>query len=61
MSVVAQETVKGSYHQGDSKYFSPNSIGHQCMANAVAGAIYATMLPVHLWSTSALDCNFDGR
>ena len=55
MGVVAQDTVKGSYHQGNIRYFSANSIGRQCMANAVATAIYATMLPVHLWTQATLD------
>ena len=55
MGVVTQDTVKGSYYQGDIRYFSANSIGHQCMANAVAGAIYATMLPVYLWTPATLD------
>ena len=55
MSVLVDHTVKGSFHQGDSIHFSFHSIGHQCMANAVAGAIYATMLPVHLWTPATLD------
>ena len=55
MSVLVDDTVKGSFHQGDSRYFSIDSIGRQCMANAVAGAVYATMLPVHFWTAATLD------
>ena len=55
MSVISGDTVKGSFHQGDSLHFSHETLGRQCMANAVAAAVYATMLPVHLWDTSSLD------
>ena len=55
MSVLVDDTFKGSFHQGDSRYFSIDSIGRQCMTNAVAGAVYATMLPVHFWTTATLD------
>ena len=55
MSVLVDDTIKGSFHQGDSRYFSIDSIGRQCMANAVAGAVYATMLPVHFWTAATLD------
>ena len=56
MSVISEDTVKGSFHQGDPLHFSENTLGHQCMANAVAAAVYATMLPVHLWTQPVLDC-----
>ena len=55
MSVLVDDTIRGSFHQGDSRYFSIDSIGRQCMANAVAAAVYATMLPVHLWTQPTLD------
>ena len=55
MSVISEDTVKGSFHQGDPLHFSENTLGHQCMANAVAAAVYAIMLPVHLWTQPVLD------
>ena len=55
MSVISGDMVKGSFNEGDSLHFSHETLGHQCMANAVAAAVSATMLPVHLWDTSSLD------
>ena len=55
MSVISGDTVKGTFHQGHILCFSPQTLGRQCMANAVAAAVYATMLPVHLWESSSLD------
>ena len=55
MSIISEDTVKGSFHQGDSSHFSDQTLGHHCMANAVAAAVYATMLPVNYWSTPVLD------
>ena len=55
MSIISDDTVKGSFHQGDSSYFSDETLGRQCMANAVAAAVYATMLPINYWKSSALD------
>ena len=55
MSVISEDTVKGSFHQGDSSHFRDQTLGHQCMANAVAAALYAAMLPVNYWSKNVLD------
>ena len=55
MSIISGDTVKGSFHQGDSSYFSHETLGRQCMANAVAAAVYATMLPINYWTSSTLD------
>ena len=55
MSIISDDTVKGSFHQGDSSHFSDETLGRQCMANAVAAAVYATMLPINYWNPPALD------
>ena len=55
MSLKTEDTVQGTFHQGDTSHFNQNTAGRQCMANAVAGAVYATMLPINLWRSSALD------
>ena len=55
MSLKTEDTVQGTFHQGDTSHFNENSAGRQCMANAVAGAVYATMLPINFWTSSALD------
>ena len=55
MSVILEDTVKGSFHQGDISHFNPDTAGRQCMANAIAAAVYATMLPMRLWDSSTLD------
>ena len=39
MFIISDDTVKGSFHQGDSSHFSDETLGHQCMANAVAAAV----------------------
>ena len=56
MSIISDDKVTGSFHQDDSSYFSDETLGCQCMANAVAAAVYATMLPINYWKSSALDC-----
>ena len=55
MSIVHKDTVKGSFHQADPTKFNENSLGRQCLAIAVAGAIYATKLPLHIWTSATLD------
>ena len=55
MSVILEDTVRGKFHQGDISHFNPNTAGRQCMANAIAAAVYATMLPMRLWDSSTLD------
>ena len=55
MSIISADTVKGSFHQGDSSHFSDETLGRQCMANVVAAAVYATMLPINYWNPPALD------
>ena len=55
MSLKKEDTVQGTFHQGDTSHFNENTAGRQCMANAVAGAVYATMLPINFWTSSALD------
>ena len=55
MSIISDDTVKGSFHQGDSSHFSDETLGRQCMVNAVAAAVYATMLPINYWNPPALD------
>ena len=55
MSVILEDTVRGKFHQGDISHFNPNTAGRQCMANAIAEAVYATMLPMRLWDSSTLD------
>ena len=55
MSLKTEDTVQGTFHQGDTSHFNQNTAGRQCMANAVAGAVYATMLPINFWTSSALD------
>ena len=44
MSVILEDTVRGKFHQGDISHFNPNTAGRQCMANAIAAAVYATMV-----------------
>ena len=55
MSIISGDTIKGSFHQGDSSHFSDETLGRQCMANSVAAAIYATMLPINYWNPPVLD------
>ena len=55
MSVISEDTVRGTFHQGDSSHFSDDTLGRQCMANAVAAAVYATMLPMNYWNPPAID------
>ena len=55
MSIISGETIKGSFHQGDSSHFSDETLGRQCMANSVAAAVYATMLPMNYWNPAVLD------
>ena len=55
MSLKTEDTIQGTFHQGDTSHFNENTAGRQCMANAVAGAVYATMLPINFWTSSALD------
>ncbi len=53
MSVTC--VVKGSFHQGDVQVFGSESVGRQCVANAVMGVVYATQVPLHQWTSSVLD------
>ena len=55
MSVISEDTVRGTFHQGDSSHFSDDTLGRQCMANAVAAVVYATMLPMNYWNPPAID------
>ena len=55
MSITSGDTIKGSFHQGDSSHFSDETLGRQCMANSVAAAVYATMLPMNYWNPPVLD------
>ena len=55
MSIISGDTIKGSFHQGDSSHFSDETLGRQCMANSVAAAVYATMLPINYWNPPVLD------
>ena len=55
MSVISEDTVRGTFHQSDSSHFSDDTLGRQCMANAVAAAVYATMLPMNYWNPPAID------
>ena len=55
MCVISEDTIRGTFHQGDSSYFKDDTLGRQCMANAVAAAVYATMLPINYWNPPALD------
>ena len=55
MSLISEDTVQGTFNQGDLSHFNRNTAGRQCMANAVAAAVYATMLPVNLWRPPTLD------
>ena len=47
--------MTGKFHQGDISHFNPNTAGRQCMANAIAAAVYATMVPMRQWDSSTLD------
>ena len=39
-SELIENVVKGSFHQGDTSLFSPNSVGCQCVPNCVIAGLY---------------------
>ena len=39
-SKLIENVVKGSFQQGDTSVFSPNSVGHQCVPNCVIVGLY---------------------
>ena len=52
---VSLSSVKGNWHQGDTKEFSPHSVGKQCVANSCVALIYATVLSMEKWISQHLD------
>ena len=54
-SELIENVVKGSFHQGDTSVFSPNSVGRQCVPNCVIAALYNSIIPVSRWSSNSLD------
>ena len=52
---VSLSSVKGNWHQGDTKQLSPHSVGKQCVANSCAALIYATVLSMEKWTSQHLD------
>ena len=53
-SDLIENVVKGSFHQGDTSAFSPNSVGHKCVPNCVIAGIYNSIVPVSRWSRDSL-------
>ena len=54
-SEIIEHIVKGSFHQGYTSVFSPNSVGHQCVPNCVIAALYNFIVPMSRWSSDSLD------
>ena len=54
-SKLIENVVRGSFHQGDTSWFSENSVGHQCVPNCVIAALYASIYHVSKWTTDNLD------
>ena len=54
-SELIGNVVKGSFHQGDTSLFSPNSVGHQCVPNCVIAGLYNSIVPVSRWTSDSLD------
>ena len=54
-SKLIEHVVKGSFHQGDTSVFSPNSVGHQCVPNCVIAALCNSVVPMSRWSSDLLD------
>ena len=44
-SELNEHVVKGSFHQGNTSVFSPNSVGHQCVPNCVIAAHIILLYP----------------
>ena len=49
-SNLIENIVKGSFHQGDTSVFSPNTVGCQCVPNCVIAGLYNSIVPVSRWS-----------
>ena len=54
-SELIENVVKGSFHQGDTYLFSPNSGGCRCVPNCVIAGLYNSIVPVSRWTSDSLD------
>ena len=55
MLMYPYPSVTGNWHHGDTKQFSPHSVGKQCVANSCVVLIYATVLSMQKWTSQHLD------
>ena len=53
-SELIENVVKGSFHQGDTSLFCPNSVGGQCVPNCVIAGLYNSIVPVSRWTSDSL-------
>ena len=52
---VSLSSVKGNWHQGNTKQFSTHSVGKQCVANSCAALIYTTIVSMEKGTSQHLD------
>ena len=52
---VTLSSINRNWHQGDTKQFSPHSVGKQHVANSCVALTYATVLSIEKWTSQHLD------